>query len=182
LAENAPVDEYNIDRLQQIQSPQYVLKALDKFPPHVRKQFIERVLSKGRSETGGLDTKILIKENARVMLTTNVGISDRLINGQLGTVIKVSVDNVSNKPSTIFVKFDYSNAGVSAMRNLSSSFARKNNLVPIKPVLARIKVRSGKPSSPEMQRLQFPVTLALACTVHKVQGLTLDNIVSSILI
>ncbi len=55
-------------------------------------------LSKGRSETGGLDTKILIKENARVMLTTNVDISDRLINGQLGTVIKVSVDNVSNNP------------------------------------------------------------------------------------
>jgi ATP-dependent exoDNAse (exonuclease V) alpha subunit len=137
------------------------------------------VLSKGRSETGGLDTKILIKENARVMLTTNVDISDRLINGQLGTVIKVSVDNVSNKPSTIFVKFDDSNAGISAIRNSSSSFARENNLVPIKPVLARIKVRPGKPSSPEMQRLQFPVTLAWACTVHKEQGLTRDNIVVS---
>ena len=63
-----------------------------------------------------------------------------------------------------------------AIRNSSSSFARENNLVPIKPVLARIKVRPGKPSSPEMQRLQFPVTLAWACTVHKVQGLTLGNI------
>ncbi|CAB4037856.1 ATP-dependent DNA helicase PIF1, partial [Paramuricea clavata] len=145
----------------------------------IRKQDIDRVLSKGRSETGRLDTKILIKENARVMLTTNVDISDQLINGQLGAVIKVSVDNVSNKPFTIFVKFDDSNAGVSAIRNSSSSFARENNLVPIKPVLARIKVRPGKPSSPEMQRLQFPVTLAWACTVHKVQGLSLDNIVVS---
>ena len=110
------------------------------------------------------------------MLTTNVDISDRLINGQLGTVIKVAVDNVSNKPSTIFVKFDDSNAGLSAIRNLSCSFAKQNNLVPVKPVLARIKVRPGKPSSPEMQRLQFPVTLAWAC---KVQGLSLDNIVVS---
>ncbi len=43
FAENAPVDKYNIDRLQQIQSPQYVLEALDQFPPHVRKQDIEIV-------------------------------------------------------------------------------------------------------------------------------------------
>ena len=180
FAENAPVDEYNINRLEQIPSPQYVLKASDQFPPHVSECDIERVLSKGRSETGGLDTKIVIKESARIMLTTNVDISDRLINGQLGTVVKVSVDNVSNKPSTIFVKFDDNNAGASAIRNSSSSFARENNLVPIKPILARIKVRPGKPSSPEIQRLQFPLTLAWACTVHKVQGLTLDNIVVSL--
>jgi hypothetical protein len=70
------------------------------------------------------------------------------------------------------VKFDDSKAGVSAIRNSSSSFARENNLVPVKPVLARIKVRPGKLSSPEMQRLQFPVTLALF-------PLTLDNIVVS---
>ena len=63
------------------------------------------------------------------MLTTNVDISDRLINGQLGTVIKVSVDNISNKPSTIFVKFDDNNAGVSAIRNSSSSFAKEKTIL-----------------------------------------------------
>ena len=178
FAENAPLDEYNINRLEQITSQQYVLKASDQIPPHVWKQDIERVLSKGRSETG-LDNTIVIKENARVMLTTNVDISDRLINCQLGTIIKISVDNISDKPCTIFVKFDDSNAGESAIRNSSSSFTRQNGLVPIQPVLARIKVRPGKPSSPKIQRLQFPLTLAWACTVHKVQGLTLDNIVVS---
>ena len=179
FAENAPVDEYNIDRLEKIPSPHYILKAVDQFPPHVRKQDIERVLSKGRSQTGGLDTEIMIKENARVMLTNNVDIIDRLINGQLSTVVRVAVDSVSNKPSTIFVKFDDRNAGISAIQKSSSSFARENSVVPIQPVLARIKVRPGKPSSPEIQRLQFPLTLAWACTVHKVQGLTLDNIVVS---
>jgi hypothetical protein len=77
------------------------------------------------------------------MLTTNVDISDRLINGQLSTVIKVSVDNVSNKLYTIFVKFDDSNAGISAIRNSSSCFARENNLVPIKPVYWR-ELKSDK--------------------------------------
>lgn len=54
-----------------------------------------------------------------------------------------------------------------------------NNVVPIAPVLVKIKIRPGKPSSPEIQRIQFPLTLAWACTVHKVQGLTLENIVAS---
>ena len=94
------------------------------------------------------------------MLTTNVDITDRLINGQLGTVVEITVDNHSNKPSTVFVKFDDSSAGVSAIRNSPNSFARENNIVPIQPVLARIKVRPRKPSSPEIQRLQFPLTLA----------------------
>ena len=75
--------------------------------------------------------------------------------------------------TTLCIHNDDSNAGVSAI------LAKENNLVPIQPVMVRIKVRPGKPSSPKMQRLQFPLTLAWACAVHKVQGLTLDNIVVS---
>ena len=103
---------------------------MDQFPPHVRKQDIERVLSKGRSQTGGLDTEIMIKENARVMLTNNVDIIDRLINGQLGTVVRVAVDSVSNKPSTIFVKFDDRNAGISAIQNPQVVLQEKTVLFP----------------------------------------------------
>ena len=53
--------------------------------------------------------------------------------------------------------------------------AREHSAVPIQPVLARITLRPGKPS-PEIQRLQFPITLAWGCTVHKVQGLTVNEI------
>ena len=61
---------------------------------------------RGRSETGGLDSQILIKETARVMpLTANIDIGDRLINGQMGTVIKIEVNQNTEKPTVIYIKW-----------------------------------------------------------------------------
>ena len=179
FAENAPVDQHNKMHLEQLNEPLYRLIAIDQYPQHVSKQDIDRVLARGRSETGGLDSEILIKVNSRVMLTTNIDISDRLINGQMGTVTKVAINRNTNKPSVIYIKFDDSQAGINAIQKHPDQYARETSSVPLVPVLARIKVRPGKPSSPELQRLQFPLTLAWACTVHKVQGLTLDEIVVS---
>ena len=179
FAENAPVDQHNNAHLDQLKTPLYRLKAVDQYPQNVTKQDIDRVLARGRSETGGLDSEILIKVNARVMITTNIDIADRLINGQMGTVAKIAINHNTNRPSIIYIKFDDPQAGTNAIQKHANPYARENNYVPIQPVLARIKVRPGKPSSPELQRLQFPITLAWACTVHKVQGLTLSEIVVS---
>ena len=113
------------------------------------------------------------------MLTTNIGITDRLINGQMGTTIRIHIDQITNKQSKVYVKFDDERAGRITIDKSADSYATVNNVVPIVPVLVKIKTRLGKPSSPEIQRIQFPLTLAWACTVHKVQGLTLENIVVS---
>ena len=179
FAENAPVDQHNNAHLENLSTPLHRLKAVDQYPPNVTKQDIDRVLARGRSETGGLDLQVLIKVNSRVMLITNIDINDRLINGQMGTVTKIALDLNTNKTTVVYVKFDDSQAGVKAIQKSTDKYARENSAVPIKPILARIKVRAGKPSSPELQRLQFPITLAWACTVHKVQGLTLNEVVVS---
>jgi hypothetical protein len=178
-AENAPVNEHNQTKLETIQAPLFLLKAKDQYPKNVNKQEIDRVLARGRSETGGLDFEIQMKVGARIMLTTNINIQDRLINGQMGTVVKIQV-NESNKPTILYIKCDDENAGKTMINSSANFFARENRLVPIEPVLAKIKVRPGKPSSPEIQRIQFPVALSWACTVHKVQGLTLENVVVSL--
>ncbi len=110
------------------------------------------------------------------MLTRNINLQDRLINGQMETVVKIDV----NEPNVLYVKFDVEKAGKTTIHTSSNSFAKQNNLVPIEPVLAKIKVRPGKASSPEIQRTQFPIALSWACTVHKVQGLTLEKVVVSL--
>ena len=69
-AENNPVSEHNNKQLDQISKPLFVLTAVDQYSPNVTKQDIDRLLCRGRSETGGLDFEIHIKEGARVMLTT----------------------------------------------------------------------------------------------------------------
>ena len=178
-AENKPVIDYNNERLQEILTPLHVLQAVDQYPKNVSRHEIERVLSKGRSYTGGLDLEVSIKQGARVMLTNNVDISDRLINGQLGTVARILVNEVTQKPTIVYIKFDDEDAGNLVINKSADIFAIENKVVPIKPILAKIKLNPGKRSSPEIDRLQFPLALAWACTVHKVQGLTLNKIVIS---
>ena len=178
-AENKPVMNYNNQRLQEILTPLHVLQAVDQYPRNVSRHEIERVLSKGRSYTGGLDLEVFIKEGARVMLTNNVDICDKLINGQLGTVARILVNEVTEKPSIVYIKFDDEDAGNLVIDKSGDDFAIENKVVPIKPILAQIKLNAGKRSSPEIQRLQFPLALAWACTVHKVQGLTLNKIAIS---
>ena len=134
-AENKPVNEYNLTKLEQIPSPQFTLKAIDQYPQNVTRQDINKVLSRGRSETGGLNSEILIKKSARVMLTTNIDIADRLINGQMGTIIKIEVNQNTQKPTVVYIKFDDHEAGRNSTTKCPNPFARENRVVPIEPVL-----------------------------------------------
>ena len=92
------------------------------------------------------------------MLTVNVDVNDRLLNGQMGTIARIVINQNTNKASVIFIKFDDCQVGVYAISKCTDRYARENNAVPIQPVLARIKVTPGKSSSPEIKRLQFPFT------------------------
>ena len=59
-----------------------------------------------------IDAEIQVKKNARVMLTVNVDINDRLINGQMGTIARIVIKQNTNKPSVILITFDDCQAGV----------------------------------------------------------------------
>ena len=72
----------------------------------------------------------------------------------------------------MIVEFDNSTVGLKCLQTSPSTFSHG---VPISKYEVQFPAK-GKRGA-EVTRLQFPLTLSWATTIHKVQGLTLDEIV-----
>ena len=171
---NADVDSRNslmLNKLAAI-SDQYSITASDAVAGQTAHIDLSN-LSDKRSETGGLHGVLKLAIGARVMLTTNVDVSDGLVNGARGEVVHI-VSNNNQEITTVLVKFDNNQVRLKAIQS-SPYHTTFNNAVPLSKHEV-VFLAKGKKGS-EITRLQFPLTLAWATTIHKVQGLTLDEIV-----
>ena len=52
-----------------------------------------------------------VRINARVMITTNIDVTDGLTNGAMGTVTNVVIEQTTGKISVILVAFDSEQVG-----------------------------------------------------------------------
>lgn len=120
-------------------------------------------LSAKRSVTGGLHGLLKIAIGARVMLATNVDVADGLVNGARGEVVNVAM--ADGKVKHILLQFDHPNVGAKA-RQASPYFPIFPAAMPLVKHEAMFRAK-GKRGS-EITRLQFPLTLAWATTIHKV--------------
>ena len=102
------------------------------------------------SETGNFSYCLKLCEGSRVMLTKNMDVSDRLINGSIGTVVKIHRPAGSTNPTgVIFVKFVDPEAG-----NRTKSNRRQKELKDCVP----IEVTSETfPVSKRMENKQFQI-------------------------
>ena len=169
---NVDVDTRNSLMLNALapESEQYSIHACDAVAGQTRHIDLTNLSGK-RSDTGGLHGILKIAVRARIMLTTNVDVSDGLVNGARGEVIHIATNN--NKATHILVKFD--NPGVGAKAKHANHYRNYPDTVPLTRH-ETVFLAKGKRGS-EITRVQFPLTLAWATTIHKVQGLTLDEIV-----
>ena len=160
--------------LEAINYEMCVVPATDILPKTITSQKIKEALDRNQTDTGGLASVIKIKVNSRVMLTVNVDLSDRLVNGQLGTVKHIS-KNLKGEVTKIYIKFDDAGAGQKKVNK--DTFAKQHSWVPVEKYEADIKLKAN--SYVVIKRTQFLIGLVWACTVHKVQGLSLPKIVVS---
>ena len=90
-------------------------------------------------ETGNLQKVLTVKIKARVMMTTNIDVSDGLTNGAMGTVTNVVIDQTTGKISVILVAFDSEHIGQET-RYTSAYNSRNQNVVPIHQTQATFPV------------------------------------------
>ena len=161
LSENSLKGNFNNERLMKLNYPLIEVPSLDKNPPGVCQLKLATVVNRSQSQTDGLAKLFGFKKSSRVILTINFSIDDRLVNGQLGTIVGTKQDS-SDILNKMYVKFEDQNAGLTKMR--SDRYASEHNIVPIVRIEANF-------------RTQFSPMLAFAYTFHKSQGLALPSIV-----
>jgi hypothetical protein len=107
------------------------------------------------SDTAGLETNLIIGENARVMLRRNIDLDKGLCNGAVGTVKKLCIAE-DGYVQDIIVNFDSSITVDTKISRVTADYELSKNIY--------------------VTRSQFPLTLAWALTIHKSQGLSLKYV------
>ncbi|XP_062574797.1 uncharacterized protein LOC134236639 [Saccostrea cucullata] len=121
-----------------------------------------------RSKSDGLPSSLILSVNARVMLTRNCNVEDGLVNGVMGHICQFAfVENSDKIVKAVGVVFDNKEVGKKSGQN-----TKDGNIVFIERVQEEMKDKVTT-----VVRHQFPIKLSWACTAHKVQGMTTNNVV-----
>ena len=91
-AENKPKDDCNTSKLSKLNYSEITLKAIDVFPEIMP---VDLQTSLSPKSTGELLLSLKLKKDVPLMITTNINLNYRLINGQFGTVYDFGFINCS---------------------------------------------------------------------------------------
>ena len=170
---NKSCDEWNEQRLHMLDGRVYESIALDSKRDDCT-QLATLHLTKQNNTIGNLRSILRVKKGARVMLTTNIDVSEGLINGAMGIIIDIILDEHKNNIRVILIQFD--NCIVGKEARINSTYRHINlSSMPISKVKASAGIHGH--TCCQGSQTQFLPMLAWAVSIHKCQGLTLDEIV-----
>ena len=114
-----------------------------------------------------------LAKNARVMITKNIAVNDGLANGVLGRVVDF-VESENKNVSHVVIKCDLPSVG--RLHRTGCSHCREKDTVCIVRENDNAD-RQDNHFSTKKSRKQFPLRLSWAVTIHKAQGITVDQVV-----
>ncbi len=117
-------------------------------------------------KTGGLETELSLAVGARVSVCRNVRKADGVVNGALGTVMRIGAPDEHSIPR-LSIKFDNEHVGVIQRR-----MTGEKDITFLDAVASTYRDAAGR----QISRFQLPVHLAWSTSIHKSQGKTYDKI------
>ena len=155
FSKNKDVNDFNYKKLKDLQKPVFRIKSINN---------CIAATSASALIADNLESVLYLSIGTRVMLRRNLWTSCGLVNGAIGTITDIVVDPKEETfPLCIMVQFDkYSGPTI-------------NGSVPIGPTQSKWTFNGQ-----DCKRMQFPLLVAFAITIHKAQGLTLDKVVIEI--
>ena len=108
FAENSPKDDHNASKIGQLNNLEIKIESNDVFsdstPMHLQTSFSSR----SSSTNAGLASLLKLKKGVRIMITSNIDLTDRLINGQFGVVFDFAY--IDSSVTKVYVKLNDQNA------------------------------------------------------------------------
>ena len=128
-AQNAHCDAWNEYRVKLLPRKEFTNITTDSKRDD-RSELANVTMPTNPHDTGNLKKVLTVKINARVMIITNIDVTDGLTNGAMSTVTNVVIDETTGKMSIILVAFDSEHFGQEAVYT-SVYHSINKNTVPI---------------------------------------------------
>ncbi|CAF5091927.1 unnamed protein product, partial [Rotaria sp. Silwood1] len=167
FAKNAQVDAHNEEMIEKICTNIRTFYEVDSN---------DKEIKQGDSKHSRKNNKPLrLAKNARVMITKNISVNDGLANGVTGRIIDF-VNNNNTEISRIIITCDSTTVG--RLHRISCPHCHGKDTICVTRESDTIDQQDSDFRSRKSIK-QFPLRLSWAMTVHKAQGITVDQVVIS---